>query len=148
MYQKLLLFFISLTFSTIAFAMDLSSPVGNWLTISDKTHDRSGIVEIYENNGKMYGKILKIFPGNGRDPAEHCVNCPGNFKDKPVQGLVFLWDFEKQSDGSWANGKILDPKEGNIYKGSFTLIDNGKKLQVRGYWTIFWRTQIWIRQEP
>lgn len=143
--QFLLAFLLFFTFLNIATAENLNSPVGEWITISDKTHDRASIVKLYEENGKLYGKVLKIFPGSGRDPAERCTQCPGDFKDKPVLGLVFLWDFMPQSDGTWKAGKVLDPKEGKIYQGSITLVDNGKKLELRGYWGVFWRTQTWTR---
>ncbi len=134
------------TFLNIAYAENnLTSPLGEWITISDKTHDRSGVVKLYEENGKLYGKVIKIFPGSGRNPDELCTQCTGEFKNKPVLGLVFLWDFAKQSDGTWKEGKVLDPKEGKIYSGSITLIDGGKKLELRGYWGPFWRTQTWIR---
>lgn len=146
MVKKIFILLMSLLVSSQIAAADLNSPIGRWVTISDKTHDRSGIVQIYEQGGKLYGKILKIFPGSGRNPADRCVKCPGNFKDKPVEGLTFLWGFERQPDGTWTNGQILDPKEGNVYKGKLTLTDQGKKLDVRGYWAFFWRTQTWLRE--
>lgn len=132
-------------FFTTAFAADLNSPVGRWITISDKTHDRSGVVELFDRGGKVYGKVIKIFPGSGRDPAERCVKCEGNFKDKPVVGLTFLWGMMPQGNGRWGGGQLLDPHTGEIYRGTMTLIDGGRQLQLRGYWGIFWRTQTWVR---
>lgn len=141
--------FLSLIFFLVCFnscfAAHMNSPVGQWITVSDRTHDRSGIVDIYERDGKLYGKIIKIFPGSGRDPAERCVKCEGEFKNKPVLGLNFLWGFEPAGDNTWKNGKVLDPHDGEIYRGSLMLVEDGKKLKVRGYWGIFWRTQTWIR---
>lgn len=143
--QFLLAIVFIFTFSTLVYADDMSSPVGEWITISDKTHDKSGIVKLYEHQGKLYGKVMKIFPGDDRDPNERCVKCEGSFKDQPVLGMTFLWGFVRQSDGSWKEGQVLDPKEGHVYRGSIKLIENGEKLEVRGYWGIFWRTQTWIR---
>ena len=131
-----------------AYAQDaphFSSPVGTWITISDKTHDRSGMVEIYERNGKLSGKIIKIFPGADRDPAELCVKCSGALKNKPVLGLTFLTDFVPGKEGVWEKGLILDPHNGKIYKATMELTDAGKTLKLRGYWGIFWRTQTWLR---
>ena len=45
----------------------------------------------------------------------------------------------------WEGGKILDPENGKEYRASFTPIDGGKKLEVRGYLGPFWRTQTWTR---
>jgi uncharacterized protein (DUF2147 family) len=145
---KQFLSLIILLFSALHFtyASAVSTPVGKWITISDKTHDQSGIIEIKSHNGKLYGKIIKIFPGSDRNPAERCSKCPDNFYNKPVLGLIFLWGFQQKNDNTWEYGQLLDPKEGNIYHGSLTLINHGAKLEVRGYWGPFWRTQTWIRQ--
>ena len=59
--------------------------------------------------------------------------------------MVFLTGFARQADGTWKDGKVLDPKDGKVYRGTITLIDNGQKLELRGYWGVFWRTQTWIR---
>lgn len=145
MKKLLLITVIFFAFLSIAHAENLNSPVGEWITYSDKTHDRSGIVEIYTSNSKLFGKIIKIFPGKDRDPADRCVKCTGDLKDKPILGLEFLWNFVLKNDGSWGNGQLLDPKDGKIYKGKIKLIDGGKKLELRGSWGIFSRTQTWIR---
>ncbi len=42
-------------------------------------------------------------------------------------------------------GKILDPENGKEYRASFTPIDGGARLEVRGYLGPFWRTQVWQR---
>ena len=139
--------FLTFMFITTAYAADNKmTPVGTWITISDKTQMRTGKIQIFEQNGKLYGKVIKIFPGPGRTPADRCDKCPGNLKGKPVMGLTFLWGFVPQRDGSWTNGQILDTKEGKIYRASLTPADNGAKLKVRGYWGIFWRTQTWMRE--
>jgi uncharacterized protein (DUF2147 family) len=138
--------FIMITVFSAAYAEDMNSPVGKWITISDKTKERSGMVDLYIRDGKLYGKIIKMFPmRNTPNPETLCVKCPGAFKNKPKVGLVFLWGLKPNSDGSWSDGSILDPKEGNIYAASLNLANNGKELKVRGYWMFFWRTQTWIR---
>ena len=35
--------------------------LGKWKTVDDITGKEKGIVEIYEKNGKFYGKIVEIF---------------------------------------------------------------------------------------
>src|ERR1700722_8594439 len=98
-----------------AHAENLDSPVGNWVTISDTTHDRSAIIQIYKEHGKLYGKIVKIFPGRDRDPAELCVKCEGALKNKPVLGMTFLWGFVETNKNEWGQGHVLDPHEGHVY---------------------------------
>ena len=53
----------------------------------------------------------------------------------------------KKAEGKdvWENGKILDPENGKEYRASFTPIESGTKLEVRGYLGPFWRTQTWNR---
>jgi uncharacterized protein (DUF2147 family) len=145
MIKHMLCMMIIFILTNAVHAAQLNSPIGEWTTISDKTHDRSGIVKIYSDNGKLYGRILKVFPGKDRSPTELCKLCPGNFKNKPVQGLEFLWGFVQKDQTSWEHGQLLDPKNGKIYKGTIKLIDGGKKLELRGYWGIFSRSQTWIR---
>lgn len=144
---RLLFFIIALLFTSVVEAADPMSPVGRWVTISDKTHDRAGTVDIYEQNGQLYGKITKIFPGADRNPSDLCTKCDGKRKNKPVLGMVFLWGFKPQGNGVWGGGEILDPKEGKIYKGKIKISDGGRKLDVRGYWGVFWRTQTWLREK-
>ena len=69
--------------------------------------------------------------------------------------LVFELDYGYQvvakkglskEDSEYTNGKILDPKNGKIYKCYITL-ETKDKLKVRGYIgiSLFGRTQYWYR---
>lgn len=57
--------------------------------------------------------------------------------------------------GLWKNGdeyvggQILDPDNGKVYRSKVRLIDDGKKLSVRGYIgvSMLGRSQAWLRQE-
>ena len=44
-------------------------------------------------------------------------------------------------------GNILDPENGKTYTLKMTPIEDGKKLQMRGYIGPFYRTQVWQRIE-
>ena len=48
----------------------------------------------------------------------------------------------------WEGGTILDPNNGKTYKARLKLIDDGKKLEVRGFVgaPLLGRTQTWIRE--
>jgi|KBSSwiStaDraftv2_1062776.scaffolds.fasta_scaffold285842_2 uncharacterized protein (DUF2147 family) len=119
------------------------SPVGQWMTIDDRTDNVSGRVRLYEENGKLYGKVLWIAPGYRKT----CEKCVGDLKGQPVKGLRFLWDFIPKGNGLWADGQLLDPETGDIYHGTINLVDHGNRLLLRGYWLIFWRTQTWVRDD-
>jgi len=119
------------------------SPVGTWKTIDDETGKEKSYVEIYEKDGKLYGKVAKILT-KGKEDAK-CDKCSGALKNKPIQGMVILYDLKK-SGNEWTGGKILDPNSGKEYKATVKL--NGKdKLDVRGYVgiSLVGRTQTWVK---
>jgi uncharacterized protein (DUF2147 family) len=130
-----------------AYAAEIS-PVGLWKTIDDRSGEAKGLIRIREINGTFEGKIDKIFPKSGDDPAPKCEKCEGSLRNHPVLGLTFLWGFTKQGD-EYQGGEILDPESGKIYQAKMKLIDGGKKLEVRGFigFSLFGRSQTWIRQE-
>lgn len=124
------------------------SPVGKWKTFSDETGKAESIVEITQGaDGKLSGKILTVFPKPDKPAHPKCDKCEGERKDQPVEGMVFLWDMEKRSR-DWGRGEILDPNNGKIYDAKMKVIEDGKKLQVRGFIgiSLLGRTQYWERQ--
>jgi uncharacterized protein (DUF2147 family) len=124
------------------------SPAGLWKTVDDQTGQVKGLVRIREVNGQFEGKIDKIFPKPGDDPAPKCEKCDGPRRNQPILGLTFMWGFTKQGD-EYQGGEILDPENGKIYRAKMTLIDGGKKLEVRGFigFSLFGRTQTWLREQ-
>lgn len=119
------------------------SILGKWKTVDDKTGEEKSIVEIYKENGKIYGKITEIF-----DPAKRdlpCKFCKGEDYNKPVLGLVIIKDMKKSGD-AYRKGSITNPEDGKVYDCRLKLDeDNANRLQVRGYVAFFYRTQYWIR---
>lgn len=136
----------------IAFAAN-DTPAGTWKTIDDATHQPKSIVQISENNGVYEAKIVQLLNRSAEDVArdgEHpnCTKCEGEHKNQPIEGMTFMWGVSKSGDG-WSGGKILDPKNGKVYKVKLSLTDGGQKLDVRGYvgFSLLGRTQTWERQD-
>ena len=125
-----------------------TSPAGLWKTIDDQSGQAKGLIRIREIAGKFEGKIDKIFPKPGDNPAPRCEKCEGSLHNQPVLGLTFLWGFTKQGD-EYQGGEILDPESGKIYRAKMKLVDGGKKLEVRGFigFSLFGRSQTWLREE-
>ena len=117
---------------------------GTWKTIDDKTGKQRSIVEIFERNGKVFGKIIKIFPAAGEEPDPVCEECPEDDAryNKKIIGMEIIKDMQK-SGSEYSEGNILDPEEGKVYKCKLWL--EGNELKVRGYWGPFYRTQTWTR---
>ena len=116
---------------------------GKWNTIDDETGEARSIVEIYNRDGKIYGKIIEIMDKEKKDVK--CTECPGADKGKPLQGLEIIKGLEKDDD-EWSDGKILDPVSGKLYK-CYIALENPNKLKVRGYVgiSLLGRTQYWTR---
>jgi uncharacterized protein (DUF2147 family) len=122
-----------------------NSPVGEWRTIDDTTGTPRSIVEVSLVDGRLEGKVVKIFLRPGDTPF--CDKCDGTRKGQRVLGMTILWDL-KPSGGKWTDGSILDPDTGNIYSANLRLEDGGKRLHVRGYigLSIIGRSQDWLRE--
>jgi uncharacterized protein (DUF2147 family) len=124
-----------------------SSPIGLWRTVDDITGKVKSEVAIWEERGKLYGRIQKLVNPDPANPNPRCEDCTGEQKGKPVVGLRILWDLKKDRDG-WSGGTILDPESGKTYKCLLSLQEGGTKLKVRGFMgiSLLGRTQYWLRQ--
>lgn len=128
-------------------ADELDSPVGYWMTIDDNDGKPRGIVKIEEIGGELVGHIVKVFPRPGEEDNPVCVKCKGAMKGKRAIGMRVLWGMKKDDD-EWNGGGVMDPDNGETYKGYLKLIDGGKKLKLRGYVgiSLFGRSQEWVRK--
>lgn len=124
-------------------AIGQASPVGVWKTIDDKTGEAKSHVELYQRNGKLYGKVVKLLQ---RAPDTVCEKCKGDKANKPLVGMVIVEGLEAGPD-AWRRGTILDPESGNEYGCSMWFEgSNTSELKVRGkHWTGLYRTQTWYR---
>ena len=124
------------------------SPVGLWKTIDDDTKKEKSLVRITENNGVYSGKIEKFL-----DPATQadavCDKCTDERKDKPILGMTILRNLKQSADDKtvYDGGDIVDPNNGKVYRSRLKPVEDGKKLEMRGYIGPFYRTQVWIRVE-
>ncbi|MFZ1751746.1 MAG: DUF2147 domain-containing protein [Saprospiraceae bacterium] len=118
------------------------SPLGVWKNLDDEDGKEKSHIEIYEKDGKLRGKVIKLLPAA---TITKCDACSGANQGKNLVGLDILWDL-KASGKTWDGGEILDPKNGKIYACKIEL-DGADKLKVRGYIgvSLFGRTQKWYR---
>ncbi|MCE2682269.1 MAG: DUF2147 domain-containing protein [Flavobacteriia bacterium] len=142
--MKQILFVLALFASMNSFAQTC---VGKWITIDDETNKKKSIVELYKVDGKLYGKIIYLFPREGREENPKCKKCTDDRKDQPLVGLQIVrslkWDGEE-----WEGGTIVDPENGKIYTVKMWLEEgNANLLNVRGYVGPIFRTQKWVRVE-
>ena len=128
----------------IGFAAE-PSPVGAWRTFDDLDGRESGFVVIFDRNGQLYGNITSISDRSKADAM--CTRCTDDRKDKPVSGMQVIRGLQRDGD-YWDGGQVIDPLTGKIYRCSTHLINDGRKLVIRGYVGIplLGRSQTWIRK--
>jgi uncharacterized protein (DUF2147 family) len=135
---------LALALAMVPLIVSAASPEGHWKTIDDETGEAKSIVEVYEDDGTLYAKVVELLNRPEDEDVARCKECKGERKDQPIEGMVFLWGMERDGD-VWSGGTILDPANGKTYDCKLWLDDG--KLKVRGYVGIFYRTQEWLPVE-
>jgi uncharacterized protein (DUF2147 family) len=123
-----------------------SAPLGRWKTVDDKTGNPRAIVLLYEQDGKLFGKVeASLNPNNA---GKRCDKCADDRKGQPVVGMVILRGMKRKGN-EYSGGDILDPDTGSIYRCKLRVIDDGRKLSVRGYMgiSLLGRSQTWHRDQ-
>jgi uncharacterized protein (DUF2147 family) len=145
MRENRIVFLTGLLLCVRVMAMD-ATPVGLWKTIDDNTHKPRALVRLYEQNGEIFGKIEASL--DPKEAGEVCAKCAGERKGMPVLGMVVVRHMKRRGN-EYAEGDILDPDTGWVYKCKFTLEEGGKILVVRGFigFSLLGRSQTWYRQQ-
>jgi uncharacterized protein (DUF2147 family) len=132
------LIFLLLLVTNIAFGQ--TPVVGQWRTVDDNSGEVKAIVELFVADGKINGKIVRIFNKEHPDPVcDACAEDDDRF-NKKIVGMEIIRGLVPDKD-SYGDGDILDPENGRIYRCRVWV--EGDNLMVRGYWGPFYRTQIW-----
>lgn len=135
---------IVLLLATLSVNAQISSILGDWKTMDDKTGERRSVVTIYKGtDGLYYGKISKMLMYTDLDLK--CDQCKDEDHNAPIVGLVIIRGMHAE-DGELVGGKVLDPESGKFYYGKIYL-KNGKlvlrgSLDKRGF---LGRNQTWER---
>jgi uncharacterized protein (DUF2147 family) len=129
-----------------------ATPEGFWKSIDDRTGEQLSIIEVKKKPDNTYtGTIVYRYPVPGGAVLTNCVKCPEPFKNKPILGLQIAWGLKEdpKKPNQYIDGRVLEPKTGNIYKGKAQLSADGKRMRMRGYMGIsaLGRTQVWIRTD-
>jgi len=133
------IFALSVLFAAAALAQN--SATGNWQYVDGP---KTTFIKTFEEGGQLKATIEKVTKGGVDDPSAACTKCSGDSKDKPMKGLLILWDTKKDGD-NWKDGKLLDPDSGRIVTGKVEIAEGGKKLNVKGSVAFISKTQIWVR---
>ncbi len=141
--MKLLYIFILSAVCSVA--LSAQSITGSWHTYDDETNEKKALVSIYEQDNRLFAKIIKSYIS---DSDALCEKCKGDKKGNPIAGLIIIEDMMLQEDDQYSDGTILDPENGKVYRCNLQLGDDGR-LKVRGYigFSLIGRTQYWKRAE-
>ena len=136
-----LAFFLVILFATSSgLSGQISDVVGSWVTIDDDEVTKKSRVEIFEKDGAIFGKVMELY--NPSEPDPKCTNCDDDRRDQPIVGMEVIRDMKPKGDGrTFANGTIVDPENGKVYK--CTMWREGNELKVRGWIGFLYRTQSW-----
>ena len=139
--RKLLLTAVLASLSFAATAQHAASPIGKWKTLDDKTGKVMTISEIYETkNGTLAAKIVEAVGV----PAT-CTTCSGKNANKPMVGIVTLWNLKANKDGSWSGSGYKPSDDRKFNAKSVKLVDGGNKLEVKGCVAFICKTATWVR---
>lgn len=129
----------------MAVAGEGDSPVGLWRTVDDRTGKARSVVRIYEEGGRLHGRIERGFDPKEQDRV--CDKCEDERRGKPLRHMVILRNL-KAEGGEFVDGDILDPDNGTVYRCKMRLDESGRKLVVRGFVgvSLFGRSQVWERE--
>jgi len=137
--KRIVLLFLVLV---VSFSMSSQSIIGKWKTIDGVTGKEKSIVEIYKENGKVFGKIIEILDPKDKDAL--CNNCEDDEYNTPILGLVLIKNMQKIGK-YYKKGSIFDPEHGKKFRCRLMLTNNPDVLQVRGYIAFLYATQYWHR---
>jgi len=123
-----------------ASAVFADSVEGYWTSVDDKTGQATAGWQIWEEGGKLYGKILSVANPN-EDPT--AFGAKGKNKKYPdfqngvdvstlnVVGTTWIYGLTKKAEGQWQKGSIIDPGDGSKYNCKITFHKaDGKKYKV------------------
>lgn len=128
--KKVLLLLGMMSFSLSALA---DGVIGFWKTIDDETNEPKSIVQVYEHQGKVCGRVVELLQNPGAT-----AKLPGS---PAIKGLDIIWDLTKDGD-KYKGGEVLDPQKGKVYDAQMWI--EGGKLILRGSLFGIGRKQVWL----
>ena len=124
--------FVFIFITGFCFAAD---PVeGFWLSIDDKTNEVTAGWHIYQESGKLYGKLLSYTADYPGIKASRCKDSypgfpvAGKVSEMPVNGTPWIFGLTGDKPGEWSNGYVIDPSNGRMYKCKMFFHPAGSKV--------------------
>jgi uncharacterized protein (DUF2147 family) len=155
--KKTVALFIAL-FVIVGLAAD---PVeGYWLSIDEKSNKITAGWYIYQERGKLFGKIMSMADYTIETRAEKCRDSyagfpvSGRVSQMPVVGTPWIFGLSPDRPGEWSGGSIINPEDGRMYKCKIIYRNadgrryNTDMLEVRGEIGLgIGRSQFWQKSD-
>jgi len=112
--------------------------------------EKDSKIEVYEENGKYYGKVIWIKNDqndDGTKPKLDKKNPDTELQKRRIVGTLILkdlvWDAD---DDEWDDGEIYDPKSGKTYS-CYGEVESKNELFLKGYigFSLIGKSTIWSR---
>jgi uncharacterized protein (DUF2147 family) len=133
---------------------------GYWLSVDEKTGKVTAGWHIYQESGKLFGKIVSMadYPSDML-----AIPCKDSYAGFPVAGKVnqmtvvgtpWIFGLSSSKPGEWSGGSIVNAEDGKMYKCKITYrAADGKKymtdvLEMRGEIGLgIGRSQFWQKSD-
>ncbi|MDR2733231.1 MAG: DUF2147 domain-containing protein [Spirochaetota bacterium] len=150
-----------LAFLFIAGVVCAADPVeGYWLSVDEKTGKVTAGWYIYQQGGKLFGKIMSLADVEPTALAKDCKESyagfpiAGRVNKMPIVGSPWIYGLSMDKPGAWSGGKIIDPSDGAEWNCKIIFHPaNGKEykidtLQMRGSGFMgIGRSQYWRKSD-
>lgn len=132
--------FVSIIACIFSLGLFAQTEEGVWVTYDSKTNKAMSHVQVYKQDGKLYGKVIKNLDGK----ETVCSKCGGADKNKPIIGLMVIRGLQKKGEKWVKDDGILDPVTGFLCNGQVWM-ENANVMKVKGSVAFFSETQTWKR---
>lgn len=108
--------------------------LGDWSIIDDVYHYERAIGRIYKNKKKGTYYMRVVYNNtSGIEPYTKCNKCPGQFKNKPIKGMIMMWNLKptKSNPHKFTGGYGIDPYSGTMFRGTVRLGRKNNAMHVR-----------------
>ncbi|MCL2211208.1 MAG: DUF2147 domain-containing protein [Treponema sp.] len=157
--KKVIAVLICIVCTALCFAQ--SDPVeGYWISIDEKNNRITAGWHVYQEDGKLFGKILSTANEPRGLKADRCKESyngfpiAGKVNQMPLDGTPWIYSLTRNKPGEWSGGSIINPEDGNHYKCKITFRPaDGKKyksdtLEMRGEIGLgIGRSQFWRKSD-